>query len=174
MSIEIVGISVKSSPDGLYCLNDLHQASGGKAKDKPSNWLATPQAKDLMSEILIAGRLAIKKSPGRYGGTYICKEMVYAYAMWISAAFQLKVINAYEKNADIQSQLDSLVDQVRKKALSISSAVDKTTLALSEIKQHGSAWGAYGASIKKTKKYAVQELEAVKQEIQLKLDLLEK
>jgi len=110
LALNISNIPVRQDQDGRYSLNDLHKASGNFAKHKPSEYLRNQQAKDLIAEIeLIAEIPAIKIIKGRgLTGTYACKELVYAYAMWISPAFTLKVIHAYDSLVSAQYGLKQL------------------------------------------------------------------
>ncbi|MFP5735450.1 MULTISPECIES: KilA-N domain-containing protein [Salmonella] len=97
--IIISDIAIHQDGEGRYSLNDLHQSSGGAQKHRPKYWLELQQTKELIEEILKGGISPfqpIELKRGRNGGTYVCKELVYAYAMWISAAFSLKVIRAYD------------------------------------------------------------------------------
>jgi hypothetical protein len=93
-SLVIANTSIRQDAEGRYCLNDLHRASGGDNKNKPNIWTANQQTKDLVLEIEIAGNPAIVSK--QKIGTYACKELVYAYAMWISPKFHLAVIRAYD------------------------------------------------------------------------------
>ena len=79
--------------DNLYSLNDLHKAAGGENRHKPSLWANNNQTLDLISEIEKAGIPAIQKKQGL--GTFVSKELVVHYGMWISPAFSLKVIRAF-------------------------------------------------------------------------------
>jgi len=89
---------IRTDADGRYCLNDLHRAAGGENKHRPSLWAENQQAKDLIAaleaEAGIPALVSVKG--GVQQGTYVAKELVYAYAMWISPAFHLKVIRAYD------------------------------------------------------------------------------
>lgn len=91
--------------DGLYCLNDLHKASGADKKNGPSYWLALESTK----RFLETTEIPVVKSEGRNGGTYSEKKAVYAYAMWISPEFQSHVIDAYD--ALVIGQLEEMERQ---------------------------------------------------------------
>ncbi|WP_063337081.1 MULTISPECIES: KilA-N domain-containing protein [unclassified Marinomonas] len=88
--------------DGLYSLNDLHKASGSEKKHEPNRFIRIEKTQSLIAEIerypeMGIGVNAIKG--GTNQGTWVCKELVYAYAMWISAKFHLHVIRAFDRLA---------------------------------------------------------------------------
>ncbi len=98
--------TIRQDDEGRFSLNDLHAAAGGEKRHEPGRWLRYQQAMDLVAELdreqttqnrdettLIR---AVKTMEGRSGGTFVVRELVYAYAMWISAAFSLQVIRAYD------------------------------------------------------------------------------
>lgn len=111
-SIAIGSSTIHQDENGRYSLNDLYQASGGLSKNKPSEWMRNKQTKALIE--LLSGREfpparsrilggnsrpevePIFIEPTKNPATYVVKELVYAYAMWISPAFHLKVIRAYD------------------------------------------------------------------------------
>ena len=112
-TITIGEISIRQDANGRYSLNDLHKASGGELRYRPNYWLENQQTKDLIAELskpLNLGDAQNRASPeinsllpvvtmkGGKGkqGTYVVRELVYAYAMWISAAFHLKVIRTFD------------------------------------------------------------------------------
>ena len=111
----IGNLQIRRDRAGRYCLNDLHQAAGGNARNKPSNWLRLQQTEELIGELQSGypdmGRgvlrceqalLTSEDAPlsvvndGFGNGTYAVKPLVYAYAMWISPKFHLAVIAAYD------------------------------------------------------------------------------
>ena len=97
--IVIADITINTDEEGRYSLNDLHKAAGGLVKDKPANWLQLQQAADLIAALENDGIPSINRTVGRNGGTYVVRELVYAYAMWISPKFHLEVIRAYDRLA---------------------------------------------------------------------------
>ena len=97
VSIAIGETSIRQL-DGLFSLNDLHKASGGEEKHKPVWFLRREETKELVTEIekVEKTHLFLKTIKGRHGGTYVCRELVYAYANWISPAFYLRMIRAFD------------------------------------------------------------------------------
>lgn len=97
-SLIIANTYIGQDAQGRFCLNDLHHAAGGDNKKRPSLWIDNQQTLALIDELQSeAGFPALDiQHGGKTPGTFACRELVYAYAMWISAAFHLKVIRAYD------------------------------------------------------------------------------
>lgn len=113
--------------DGLYSLTDLHKASGGEQKHKPTFFLSNQQTKDLIAEIELESKVGIPTLTennkvqictlpvktvrgGTNPSTYACEELVLAYAMWISPKFHLVVLRAFlaMHKGELQNQQQQL------------------------------------------------------------------
>lgn len=107
--IRVAGVDIAQDQEGRYCLNDLHRAAvidGCNERTKePGKFMSSPMTVDLIRELQttqIPGDLLtpafepLVTVTGRLGGTYVCKELVYAYAMWCSAKFHLQVIRTFD------------------------------------------------------------------------------
>ena len=97
MNISISDVVIRQTDNQLYNLNDLHKAAGKETRHEPYNWLRTAQTQELIAEIEAQGGVAVTTSQGgKNRGTFVCKELVYAYATWISAKFFLLVIRTFD------------------------------------------------------------------------------
>lgn len=122
--------------DGLYSLNDLHRASGGSKKHQASNFMRLESTKALIDEIerssdvsnganLIAYKV-IQGGHSEQQGTFVCRELVYSYAMWISPRFQLLVIRAFDA---ITNQRQKLSQQLNDLCRELSTVDASLTIA---------------------------------------------
>ena len=92
-------------------------AAGAAKKDQPSDWLRLAATDDLRYELKLAATDGLRGFPyppavviindGFSNGTYVVKELVYAYAMWISAKFHLQVIRAYDQLVTVPAVLET-------------------------------------------------------------------
>jgi len=100
-----------SAKDGLYSLNDLFNASdSAEPKHQPKRWLQLVRTKALVKELKSAENrdgISVLKTSGK-GGTFVCYELVYSYAMHISPAFELKVIRAFHAAAQKKLRMADL------------------------------------------------------------------
>lgn len=112
MKLVVADTDIHQDAAGRYSLNDLHRAAGGEDRHRPNYFLKNPQTAELIAQIEKAGIAAIEAR--RRVGTFVCKELVYAYAMWISPAFHLQVIRAYDAmvSANTVAQIPARVDPV--------------------------------------------------------------
>ncbi|HFC8520414.1 TPA: KilA-N domain-containing protein [Neisseria lactamica] len=107
-AIAISNVAIRQTENNLYNLNDLHKASGGEKRHELTNWLKLQQTTELIDELSKPGISGLEENQqvikvvrgGKNRGTFACKELVYAYATWISAKFFLLVIRTFDRVAN--------------------------------------------------------------------------
>lgn len=91
----IAGVEITTDLEGRFNLNALHKASGSANSKRPSLWLITGQAQELIQELSknsCLGQEVVKLiKGGSLSGTFAHELLAISYAGWISPAFQLQV-----------------------------------------------------------------------------------
>ena len=109
--------------DGLYSLNDLHSVSGNNKKHKPTNFMRLENTKDLIAEIERCSDVSIEAKSSAYKvikggdsqqGTFVCRELVYSYAMWINPRFHLLVIRSFDSMTSQENALGQQFNELCK------------------------------------------------------------
>ena len=103
MNLIISNHTISQDKNGFLSLNDLHKVSGGASNHQPSNFMRNAETQELIKEIELEKSnssnlmsIAYTTTEGKKGGTFVCRELVYRYAMWISPKFSLMVIRAFD------------------------------------------------------------------------------
>lgn len=158
----IIADNIIHSINGLYSANDLHKASGAKNKHSPFRFMRLASTRTLINEIERSPHLVSVSNGKAYRvntqGTWICKELVYAYAMWISPRFNLLVISAF----------DSLVRQQNSLTYRLNNLCNDLKILEIELSKAGRFLSIGGLQIKPKLKQAIGE---VVNEMQLQLPL---
>lgn len=113
--VTVVTLELFGSPidcvDGMMKLNDIRKAYlvevGAEDRDgfkQISKWLSTTSTSELLEylegnheEFNYADMGSVKKAvEGKYGGTYVCKELAYHFAMWCDPRFAMHVLRAFD------------------------------------------------------------------------------
>lgn len=173
--IVISGNEVKQDEHGRFRLNDLHRASGGKQKHRPSNFLKTPSGSGLVAEIIKCSpqnTLApVETVNGRGGGTYVSKDVVYSYAMWISPEFQLNVIRKFDEAVQSEKRGRSIVDQAESACMSLTEEMNRIAGDMDRLKAAGSSWGKTGADLRKIRAEVKRQFLMTYEKAQLQLGI---
>lgn len=109
---------IRQDAHGRYCLNDLHKAAvaaGANARAKePGKFFRSPRTQELITLLEQGGTtqnlgsfvtpnwgdeispvVTVQAGDPRLQGTYVCIQLVVAYGQFVSARFDLEVINTF-------------------------------------------------------------------------------
>ena len=115
MNLVMFETAIRQDKDGRYCLNDLHKAAIASglpvARKNPAEFFRTDMANNFVESVKkITGELTVilrVNNGGKNPGTYTCKELLFAYALWIDNRIFLKIIKAIDDLSIIQEALNN-------------------------------------------------------------------
>lgn len=115
--------------NGLYCLNDLHRASGGENRHRPQYWLENKQTADLIDFLQADGIPSGQENQQviyvmNGVGTFACEELIYNYAAWISPKFNALVYRTFKNT--VQQNAGSLKALPQNYAAALRELADET------------------------------------------------
>ena len=125
-SINVGGVIIHKSDNGLYSLVDLWKANGSQKKKRPSEYTKLSSSKEIINELCstpknMSDRISgidgvlMMINGGKNRGTYGCKELCFTYSMWLSPKFYVQVVRTFNalseaKNTEELIQLKAQVD----------------------------------------------------------------
>ncbi len=99
------GRQIRVDEDGYICLNDMHKASGGDPSNKPAFFLRNDKTVKYLAAVRNKLKLQkcnfndpVKKTKGRYGGTWVHELAAYRYASWLSPEFEASAYIALKES----------------------------------------------------------------------------
>lgn len=103
LMLEVMGQPIRNKGE-LFSANDLWKIAGSENSKRPSMWLENKQTQELINELLEAGIPATKiymvtKGRGKNTGVWLCEDLMYAYAAWLSPKFHLLMIRCFKEYA---------------------------------------------------------------------------
>lgn len=123
----ICNTQIRQDESGRFNLLDLHRAAGGGSNCRPFDWLRLQQTQDYIrllelktpktgipvsEKIKDLAPINVVKGFNGDQGTYVCKHLVYDYAMWISSEFRMLVIDTFD--AVVTGKLKSLDKEIQR------------------------------------------------------------
>lgn len=92
-TLRVAGVEITTDAEGRFNLNALHRASLEGETKRPSIWLATKQAEELVDALSQNSGFEVIQSVrgGNAPGTFAHELLAVSYAGWISPVFQLQV-----------------------------------------------------------------------------------
>ena len=121
-SLNIGGLIIHKSDNGLYSLRDLWISNGKRKRKEAFSFTRLSSTKEIVNELRMVQKsgldspisvsdILITIKGGTNRGTYACKELCYIYASWLSPSFHLQVIRAFDEL--LNAQTDGQVLQLK-------------------------------------------------------------